>query len=201
MSYQRNMKWLNDKRIVYRRDPITDMPTFTTNTYSYYATGTYQSYNLFNSKSKITTYKSLKWHYLVLYYLNEDIDLENVFKFIANKENGFVTFFIKEKILKEIINDVLMQGGDPPVNRPRKIIFKDYSGLSFAEKMAIVGKLTGRRKLEADAIYESMLNINDIGGKITNAKLARLLNWSIRTIQRHTCAKLKLEKEKLNEEI
>ena len=201
MSYQRNMKWLNDKRIVYRRDPITDMPTFTTNTYSYYATGTYQSYNLFNSKSKITTYKSLKWHYLVLYYLNEDIDLENVFKFIANKENGFVTFFIKEKILKEIINDVLMQGGDPPVNRPRKIIFKDYSGLSFAEKMAIVGKLTGRRKLEADAIYESMLNINDIGGKITNAKLARLLNCSIRTIQRHTCAKLKLEKEKLNEEI
>lgn len=201
MSYQRNMKWLNDKRIVYRRDPITDVPTFTTNTYSYYATGTYQSYNLFNSKSKITTYKSLKWHYLVLYYLNEDIDLENVFKFIANKENGFVTFFIKEKILKEIINDVLMQGGDPPVNRPRKIIFKDYSGLSFAEKMAIVGKLTGRRKLEADAIYESMLNINDIGGKITNAKLARLLNCSIRTIQRHTCAKLKLEKEKLNEEI
>lgn len=201
MSYQRNMKWLNDKRIVYRRDPITDVPTFTTNTYSYYATGTYQSYNLFNSKSKITTYKSLKWHYLVLYYLNEDIDLENVFKFIANKENGFVTFFIKEKILKEIINDVLMQGGDPPVNRPRKIIFKDYSGLSFAEKMTIVGKLTGRRKLEADAIYESMLNINDIGGKITNAKLARLLNCSIRTIQRHTCANLKLEKEKLNEEI
>jgi hypothetical protein len=201
MSYQRNMKWLNDKRIVYRRDPITDVPTFTTNTYSYYATGTYQSYNLFNSKSKITTYKSLKWHYLVLYYLNEDIDLENVFKFIANKENGFVTFFIKEKILKEIINDVLMQGGDPPVNRLRKIIFKDYSGLSFAEKMTIVGKLTGRRKLEADAIYESMLNINDIGGKITNAKLARLLNCSIRTIQRHTCAKLKLEKEKLNEEI
>ncbi len=205
MSYNRNMKWLNDRRIVYRRDPVTDVPTYTTDTYSYYATGTYQSYNLFNSKSKITTYKSLKWHYFVLYYLNMDniinSDFVTVARFIANKENGFVTFFIKNKILEEIISDVLMQGGEPPVNRKRKIIFKDYSGLSFAEKMVIVGKLTGRRKLEADTIYESMLTINDIGEKITNAKLARLLNCSVRTIQRHTCANLKLEKEKLNEEI
>ena len=201
MSYNRNMKWLNDRRIVYRRDPITDVPTYTTDTYSYYATGTYQSYNLFNSKSKITTYKSLKWHYLVLYYLNEDIDLEHVFRFIANKENGFVTFFIKNKILEEIIRDVLMQGGEPPVNRLRKIIFKDYSGLSFAEKMTIVGKLSGRQKLDTTDIYESMLALHDMGEKITNSKLARLLGCSIRTIQRHSCVNLKREKQQLNEEI
>ena len=158
MSYNRNMKWLNDRRIVYRRDPITDVPTYTTDTYSYYANGTYQSYNLFNSKSKITTYKSLKWHYLVLYYLNMDniinSDFVTVARFIAKKENGFVTFFIKNKILEEIIGDVLMQGGEPPVNRKRKIIFKDYSGLSFSEKMTIVGKLSGRQKLDATDIYE-----------------------------------------------
>ena len=201
MSYNRNMKWLNDRRIVYRRDPITDVPTYTTNTYSYYATGTYQSYNLFNSKSKITTYKSLKWHYLVLYYLNEDIDLEHVFRFIANKENGFVTFFIKNKILEEIIRDVLMQGGEPPVNRLRKIIFKDYSGLSFAEKMTIVGKLSGRQKLDTTDIYESMVALHDMGEKITNSKLARLLGCSVRTIQRHSCVNLKREKQQLNEEI
>jgi len=201
MSYNRNMKWLNDRRIVYRRDPITDVPTYTTDTYSYYATGTYQSYNLFNSKSKITTYKSLKWHYLVLYYLNEDIDLEHVFRFIANKENGFVTFFIKNKILEEIIRDVLMQGGEPPVNRLRKIIFKDYSGLSFAEKMTIVGKLSGRQKLDTTDIYESMLALHDMGEKITNSKLARLLGCSVRTIQRHSCVNLKREKQQLNEEI
>ena len=201
MSYNRNMKWLNDRRIVYRRDPITDVPTYTTDTYSYYATGTYQSYNLFNSKSKITTYKSLKWHYLVLYYLNEDIDLEHVFRFIANKENGFVTFFIKNKILEEIIRDVLMQGGEPPVNRLRKIIFKDYSGLSFAEKMTIVGKLSGRQKLDTTDIYESMVALHDMGEKITNSKLARLLGCSIRTIQRHSCVNLKREKQQLNEEI
>ena len=205
MSYNRNMKWLNDRRIVYRRDPITDVPTYTTNTYSYYANGTYQSYNLFNSKSKITTYKSLKWHYLVLYYLNMDniinSDFVTVARFIAKKENGFVTFFIKNKILEEIIGDVLMQGGEPPVNRKRKIIFKDYSGLSFSEKMTIVGKLSGRQKLDATDIYESMLALHDMGEKITNSKLARLLGCSIRTIQRHSCVNLKREKQQLNEEI
>ena len=205
MSYNRNMKWLNDRRIVYRRDPITDVPTYTTNTYSYYANGTYQSYNLFNSKSKITTYKSLKWHYLVLYYLNMDniinSDFVTVARFIAKKENGFVTFFIKNKILEEIIGDVLMQGGEPPVNRKRKIIFKDYSGLSFAEKMTIVGKLSGRQKLDATDIYESMVALHDMGEKITNSKLARLLGCSVRTIQRHSCVDLKREKQQLNEEI
>ena len=205
MSYNRNMKWLNDRRIVYRRDPITDVPTYTTNTYSYYANGTYQSYNLFNSKSKITTYKSLKWHYLVLYYLNMDniinSDFITVARFIAKKENGFVTFFIKNKILEEIIGDVLMQGGDPPVNRLRKIIFKDYSGLSFAEKMTIVGKLSGRQKLDTTDIYESMVALHDMGEKITNSKLARLLGCSVRTIQRHSCVNLKREKQQLNEEI
>ncbi len=205
MSYNRNMKWLNDRRIVYRRDPITDVPTYTTNTYSYYANGTYQSYNLFNSKSKITTYKSLKWHYLVLYYLNMDniinSDFVTLAKFIAKKENGFVTFFIKNKILEEIIGDVLMQGGEPPVNRKRKIIFKDYSGLSFSEKMTIVGKLSGRQKLDATDIYESMVALHDMGEKITNSKLARLLGCSVRTIQRHSCVDLKREKQQLNEEI
>ena len=205
MSYNRNMKWLNDRRIVYRRDPITDVPTYTTNTYSYYANGTYQSYNLFNSKSKITTYKSLKWHYLVLYYLNMDniinSDFVTVARFIAKKENGFVTFFIKNKILEEIIGDVLMQGGEPPVNRKRKIIFKDYSGLSFSEKMTIVGKLSGRQKLDATDIYESMVALHDMGEKITNSKLARLLGCSVRTIQRHSCVDLKREKQQLNEEI
>jgi hypothetical protein len=101
MSQDRNLKWLNDRYIVYRRDPITDIPTIETKQYKYYEDGTYQCYHLFNSKAKITTYKSLKWHMLVLYYLNEDIELEHVFRFIANKDNGFVTFFIKQRILDE----------------------------------------------------------------------------------------------------
>ena len=101
MSQDRNLKWLNDRRIVYRIDPDTDVPTIETKQYKYYENGTYQCYHLFNSKAKITTYKSLKWHMLVLKYLNEDLlDLEfaAVCHMIADKENGFVTFFIKEKL-------------------------------------------------------------------------------------------------------
>ena len=44
----------------------------------------------------------------------------SIFKFIANKDNGFVTFFIKSKILNNMIKDVLQQGGDPPANKLRK---------------------------------------------------------------------------------
>jgi hypothetical protein len=28
MSYERKIQWLNDRRIIYRQDPINDKPTF-----------------------------------------------------------------------------------------------------------------------------------------------------------------------------
>jgi len=204
MSYIRNMKWLNDKQIIYRKDPINDKPSLSTKEYDYYENGTHEYYRLFYTPSKITTYKSLKWHLLVLYYLNEDTTrqyLNHVFRFIANKENGFVTFFIKSRILDSMIQDVFDQGGDPPKNKSRKIIFKDYNGLSFEEKMKVVGQLSGRQKLDKEKIYDTMLYLNDFGKPITNGRLAGLLNCSVRTIQRHMCANLKQEKEILNEEI
>ena len=211
MSYPRKIQWLNDKRIYYRQDPINDKPTYSTDTYDYYENGTHEYYNLFNTKSKITTYKSLKWHMLVLYYLNIDgvegdevslyDDMTSVFKFIANKENGFVTFFIKQKLLYSMIEDVFNQGGDAPKNRVRKIIFKDYNGLSFNEKMKVVGQLSGRQKLDKEKIYDTMIYLNDFGKPITNSRLAGLLDCSVRTIQRHMCVKLKREKKILNEEV
>ena len=205
MSHERNIKQLNDWRIVYRRDPINDVPTIETDKYKYYEDGTYECYHLFNTKAKITTYKSLKWHMLVLYYLNIDNILNSNFvtvaRFIANKENGFVTFFISPKKLEDMIGDVLMTGGDPPKNRARKIIFKDYNGLSFNEKMKVVGQLSGRQKLDKKKIYQTMLDLNEFGKPITNGRLAGLLDCSIRTIQRHMCADLKREKEILNEEV
>ena len=89
MSYERNMKWLNDRRVNYRCSPVNDIPTIDTALYSYYEDGTYECYHLFRSKAKITTYKSLKWHFYVLYYLNEDwlspSSMTYIFKFIANK--------------------------------------------------------------------------------------------------------------------
>ncbi len=208
MSHERNMKWLNDRRINYRQDPINDIPTNETALYKYYENGTYECYHLFRSKAKITTYKSLKWHMLVLYYLNEDIPhgnpllMEILFKFIADKENGFVTFFISDKKLEDMIQDVLMQGGNPPANKIRKIIFKDYSGLTANEKMSIVGKLVGRSsRVDGEAIYQCMLDLNDMGKTITWSRIAGLLNCSTRTIQRNLNDCLRKEKAILNEEI
>ena len=205
MSYRRKIEWLNNKHIYYRQDPINDKPTFSTDTYDYYENGTHEYYNLFNTQSKITTYKSLKWHMLVLHYLNHERfafdSIINLYKFIANKENGFVTFFIKSIVLDSMIQDVINQGGDPPKNRARKIIFKDYNGLSFNEKMKVVGQLSGRQKLDKESIYQTMLDLNEFGKPITNGRLAGLLDCSVRTIQRHMCADLKREKEILNEEI
>ena len=126
MSHDRNIKWLNDRRVIYRRNPVNDVPNIKTELYEYYEDGTHEAYHLFNSKAKITTYRSLKWHFYVLYYLNEDwlspSSMTYIFKFIANKENGFVTFFISDKKLDAMINDVFINGGEPPVNKKRNNI-------------------------------------------------------------------------------
>jgi len=200
----RNINWLIERRIVFRRDPITDKPTIETHQYKYYENGTYECYHLFNSKAKITTYKSLKWHFFVLYYLNMDniinSDFVTIARFIAKKENGFVTFFIKNKLLEDIIGDVLQQGGEPPKNKLRKIIFKMSTGLSTREKLSIVGKLIGRSKVSKEDIYDAMICISD-SEKITISKLAKTLKCSTRTIHRRMSNELKLEKVRLNEEI
>jgi len=203
---QRNINWLIERRIIFRRDPINDKPTIETHQYKYYEDGTYECYHLFNSKAKITTYKSLKWHMFVLYYLNEELQVRPsyakiVFNFIADKQNGFVTFFIKNKLLEEIIQDVLILGGEPPKNKRRKIIFKMSTGLSTREKLSIVGKLIGRSKLDKETLYQGMIDINSDGIKITMRWLAELLGVSKRTVYRHMCEDLKREKEILNEEL
>jgi hypothetical protein len=206
MSQTRKIKWLNDRRIVYRRDPCNDVPTIETDQYKYYQNGTYECYHLFNSKAKITTYKSLKWHMLVLYYLNIDNDIEDqfytIFRFIADKENGFVTFFIKTKILDDMIQDVFDQGGDPPANKLRKVVFKPYSGLDLSGKLRIVGRLIGRSSnINEETIYQCMLDLNHYSKKITWSGVAQLLNCSTRTIYRNLSKDLKKEKQILNEEI
>ena len=74
VSIPRYLHYLNKRRIVYRRNPTTDKPTLTFKHGRYYENGTYQCYDLFKSTAKITTYKSLKWHLLVLWYLNPGMD-------------------------------------------------------------------------------------------------------------------------------
>ena len=212
MSQDRKLNWLDNKRVIYYRNPITDVPTESTDLYDYYAEGTFQCYNLFRSKAKITTYKSLKWHFLVLYYLNAegiegddvslDDDMRSIFNFIADKENGFVTFFMKQKILDNMINEVLGIGDTPPRNRIRKVIFKHGTGLTLSQKLSIVGTLIGKgKKVSEDDIYQCMLDLNHEKQKITISKLAKLLGCTTRTIHRNMGNQLKTEKELLNNEL
>jgi hypothetical protein len=206
MSQERNIQWLNSRHVIYYRNPITDTPTESTDLYDYYAEGTYQCYSLFRSKAKITTYKSLKWHLLVLNYLNYDKfafdSIVHVFKFIADKENGFVTFFMKEKILDNMIKEVLGAGDTPPRNRIRKVIFKFNTGLTLSQKLSIVGTLIGKgKKVSEDDIYQCMLDLNHEKQKITISKLAKLLGCTTRTIHRNMGNQLKTEKQLLNNEI
>tara|TARA_R110002020_G_scaffold82096_4_gene203294 strand:- start:727 stop:1344 length:618 start_codon:yes stop_codon:yes gene_type:complete len=205
MSQDRKMKWLDNKRVIYYRNPITDIPTESTDLYDYYAEGTYQCYSLFRSKAKITTYKSLKWHMLVLKYLNDnilDIEFASICHFLADKDNGFVTFFIKSKVLHNMIKEVIGVGDTPPRNRIRKVIFKPYTLLTLSEKLSIVGKLIGRgKKIVEDDIYECMLSLNNEKQKITINKIAKSLSCSSRTIYRNMGNQLKLEKKLLNSEL
>ena len=205
MSHDRNIKWLHDKRVITRCWPWEDLPSKETDLYMYYEGGTYQCYTLFASKAKITTYKSLKWHFLVLMFLNDGEPqefMESIFRFIANKENGFVTFFIKQKVLTNMIENVFTIHSGPPINKMRKVIFKQAAWhLTLSQKLSIVGKLIGRNKLNKEMLYQSMLDINDDGHKITTKKLAELLSVTERTIYRHMCDTLRKEKQILNEEL
>ena len=202
----RNLELLNRRRIVYRRDPINDRPSMKHRDFNFYEDGTHECYQLFRSKAKITTYKSLKWHLLVLWYLNPQLDPDdflNLSQIIADKSNGFITFAVPPQLLKKIVYEVSMMDLDePPKNKMRKVIFTWHCTLSTEEKLKIVGKLIGRTKsVHTDDIYECMLEINDMGDKITLARIAGLLDCSKRTIQRNMCEELKREKELLNQQL
>ena len=202
----RNLKYLNNNRIVYRRYPISDKPTKQNKLYMYYQEGTHECYELFRSKAKITTYKSLKWHLLVLWYLNPKLDQDMFIKlaeYICDKSNNFISFAIHADLLRKIVYEVSMLDLDqPPKNKLRKVIFKYGNMLTKEEKLKIVGELIGRSKrIHTDDIYQCMLDLNDLGKKITIGRIAGLLNCSGRTIHRNMCEQLKREKELLNKQL
>ena len=202
----RNLNYLNNNRIVYRRHPVTDIPDIDNEVYMFYLNGTYECYELFRSSAKITTYRSLKWHLLVLWYLNPQLDQDMFLKLaeiICHKSNNFVSFAIHAELLRKIVYEVSMLDLDePPKNKLRKVIFKYGNGLTKEEKLRIVGRLIGRLKnVTAGDIYDLMLSINDSGRKITIKRLSLHLNCSTRTIHRNMSEELKREKELLNKQL
>ena len=204
-QYERKLELLNKKRVVYRREPVTDTPTFENNEYMYFEDGTHECYELFRSTAKISTYKSLKWHLIVLKYLNDDLedhDFLDLAREIACKENGFVSFSMNDGLLLKMVTEVNKGINIAPNNRLRKVIFKMYCGLSKKEKLSIVGELIGRsRKISTDDVYSGMVYLHAIKQKITIQGLSVLLNVSSRTVHRYMCEELKKEKEILNKSI
>jgi len=198
----RNMKYLNDNRIIYRKYS-NDQPTQEYEWGWYYADGTHGYYSLFNNPAKITTIRSLKWHLLTLWWLNPSMN-NNKFKQLATvvtyKPNGFITFSVSDMMLDNVINSIYMQDLEqPPKNKLRKVVFKDSTGLSKVDKLKIVGKLIGRKTIiDEETIYQCMIGLNDDGEKITIKRIAGLLKCSSRTIHRNMSAELKKEKNNLN---
>ena len=198
MSHNRNTNRLDMWRIVYRRFPITDKPTIENEVYMFYENGTHECYELFRSKAKITTYRSLKWHLLVLWYLNPQLDQEEFMRvadLIAEKQQGFTTFTIHPELLRKMVYEISMLDlEEPPKNKSRKVIFKPYNRMCTEEKLRIVGQLIGRTKSVTQGdIYDLMLSLNHSGWKITIKRLAARLNCSTRTIHRNMCEELKRE--------
>jgi hypothetical protein len=204
-QFERNLKILERRRVIYRRDPINDKPTETFDWGRFYKDGTYECYSLFRSKAKISTYKSLKWHLYVLWYLNPQMDqdeLTSIVNIITKKENGFITFHLPEQLKQNMIYDVSLEDLErAPANKSRKIIFSDNCLLSTSEKLSIVGSMIGKSKLTESEIYEAMLYTHDEGKKITVKNIADALGCSTRTVHRNMGNELKKEKELLNQQL
>ena len=205
-QYERNLELLNKRRVVYRRLPITDVPDIENDMYMFFENGTYQCYDLFKSTAKITTYKSLKWHLLVIWYLNPGIDQDEFMDIaldISAKTNGYVSFNVPPNLLNKIVYEVSMLDlVEPPKNKLRKVIFKLHCGLAKDDKLRIVGQLIGRsNKTHPDDVYQAMIDIHDLGQKITIKRISDVLCVSSRTVHRYMCEDLKREKELLNKQL
>ena len=205
-QYERNLELLNKRRVVYRRLPITDVPDIENDMYMFFENGTYQCYDLFKSTAKITTYKSLKWHLLVIWYLNPGMDQDEFMDIaldISAKTNGYVSFNVPPNLLNKIVYEVSMLDLiEPPKNKLRKVIFKLHCGLAKDDKLRIVGQLIGRsNKTHPDDVYQAMIDIHDLGQKITIKRISDAIHVSPRTVHRYMCEDLKREKELLNKQL
>jgi hypothetical protein len=149
-QYERNITILNRKRIIYSRQPINDILTFENDEYMYFEDGTHECYELFRSTAKISTYKSLKWHLIVLKYLNDDLEDDefmDLSREVADKKNGFVSFHMNDDLLIKMVADINKGIDIAPNNKLRKVIFKIYCGLTKKEKLSIVGELKQEKEI------------------------------------------------------
>jgi hypothetical protein len=196
---ERNLEYLHENRIIYRNIPKDIHDMVETEQYYYYPSGTNVCYTLFQGDHKISSYKALFWNFLVLKYLNPGVDLLHVFKFIADEDNGFIYFKLRE--LDTMIDDVINSDDTPPVNNIRKVVFKMNSKLTPKEKISLANSLIHRKRITTKVISDAITEIAEKGEKINYKEIADVLGCSVKSISRNIDTKLKNKISDLNNNI
>ena len=155
-------------------------------------------------KYNIPNYIRYKNDLLVQLKKIEDIDVQYLnqeqlqWKFMLLVENIARKFSTTQQASGVMsINDLIQEGN---LNLCKAIRRIDWTRLSESEDQEKTLKSFLSKRIHEDDIYQCMLDINDMGKKITINKLAGLLNCSARTIHRNMGYELKKEKELLNQE-
>lgn len=203
MKSNRRIKWLWDRRIATRQNPVTDKPSEIYNWGWFYENGTHECYELFINSNLIISYKSYLWHIAVLKHINQLSydDFREVCLFIADINNGFVKINMDNKKVEDIIDKVHNENPDRcPPNKVRKVIFKIGCGLERHEKRSIVGQLIGRsNRLSSDDIHQSMKYIHQSNCRVTVASLSRAIECSRPTLYKVMNDEMREEMKRLNE--
>ena len=79
MSHERLLDYLNQRRIIYRRLPISDKPTACFDWGYFYEDGTHECYDLFRSKATLKDFFMSEQLFIEPYYgqLSADIKMKN----------------------------------------------------------------------------------------------------------------------------
>ncbi len=202
-KFERRLDILIQRKLIWRRNPITDIPTETFSWGWYYKEGTYENYSLFAHSGKIGTIHAFKWHLKVLWYLNPELskkEFERLIKLMADARNGFVLHSFKKELTDYMLNSIYHTDLEkPPANNLRRVIFRDNHGLTLSEQRKIAGKYGNLGKgISPGELYEEMIRLNHQNTKISIKNLAENLNCTTRTVHRNLNDVLREEKKNLN---
>lgn len=202
-----DLRYIYRHKIVYEEYPWSDVPDLETPDYMFFKNGTRQYVRAFNPGAKIYNTKNFMSVMGIIKYLNPNIEYDIFYRcgrIIADKRNNFAIFTMNKDKVDKICKQIYDTSDDwRPEIKMRKLIFKSGTNLTLKEKQSIIGSLCGglggkvsgqnARKVDSSDIYEAMLELNDRGEKITNAKLVDMLSVTKRTIQRNKTEELKNE--------
>mgnify|MGYP007012449891 FL=1 len=194
-------------RIILEEYPWSDVPDLETPDYMYFKNGTRQYIRVLNPGTKLYNTKSFYCAMGRLKYLNPNIEYDIFYRcgrILGEKQNNFAIFTLSDQTIQSICKKIFdYEDNFTPNIKQRKLIFKPGNKLTLKEKQSIIGSLCGglggkvsgqnARKVDSSDIYEAMLELNDRGEKITNAKLVEMLSVTKRTIQRNKTDELKNE--------